>query len=371
MSSDENNLIAEQSPILSVRGLRTWFFTQRGIAPSVDNISFDIAEQETVCIVGESGCGKSVTALSLMKLVPDPPGEIVDGSIRFRSQELVHLNDKEMRKIRGNDISMIFQEPMSSLNPVYTVGDQIGESARLHLGASKKEARQMAIDMLGKVGISDPESRVDDYPHQMSGGMKQRVMIAMALTCNPELLIADEPTTALDVTIQAQILELINDIQERRGMSMLLITHDLGVVAEVADRVIVMYAGTIVEQAPVVDLFEKRAHPYTRGLFASLPSVADESRGRLPTIEGIVPSPHEFPSGCRFRSRCPFAGERCATERPELRAFADGHTVACHFAEEIAAGNRERTGPLRDNRVVRMKRDKSATGFTEEIGHSA
>lgn len=341
------------APILSVKNLRTWFFTSGGISPSVDDISFDVRRGETVCIVGESGCGKSVTALSLMRLIPEPPGEIVEGTIEFKSRDIVTLTNREMRGIRGNDISMIFQEPMSSLNPVYTVGDQIGESARLHLGSSKREARQIAIKMLRKVGIPDPETRVDDYPHQMSGGMKQRVMIAMALTCNPELLIADEPTTALDVTIQAQILELIGAIQKDRGMSILLITHDLGVVADVADRVIVMYAGTIVEEATVFDLFERRAHPYTLGLFASLPSVAGGHRERLPTIEGNVPGPLEFPSGCRFRSRCPYAEERCATERPVLREFAVRHRVACHFAESIGEGTKEKTGPCSDGRVVR------------------
>ena len=325
-------------PILELRDLQTHFFSEEGTARAVDGVNYAIKPGETLGVVGESGCGKSVTSLSIMQLVPSPPGKIVGGEILFRGQNLLDLDPSEMRRIRGNEISMIFQEPMTALNPVYTVGNQIMETVMLHQGLSKEEARRHAIDMLDKVGIPSPESRVDNYPHELSGGMRQRVMIAMAMACNPTLLIADEPTTALDVTIQAQILDLIRNLQEERGMSVLLITHDLGVVAETAHHVAVMYAGKVVEYADVTELFERPRHPYTIGLFRSLPDLAPPGE-RLATIEGIVPAATRFPSGCRFRTRCPLANEQCASEVPPLAPLPDqpGHTVACHRLEEAQA----------------------------------
>ena len=306
-------------PLLSVRDLRTWFFTDQGVAKAVDGVSFDVRERETLGIVGESGCGKTVTSLSLLGLLPRPPARIVEGSsIRFLGEELVGAAEKRLRALRGNDISMIFQEPMSSLNPVYAVGDQITEALRLHRRMGRKAARAEAIRLLDEVGIPEPERRIDDYPHQLSGGMRQRVMIAMALSCEPKLLIADEPTTALDVTIQAQILELLAALRESHGMAVLLITHDLGVVAEVCDRVVVMYAGQVVETGTVHEIFARPAHPYTRGLLGSLPSVAaavENPGGRLVSIPGTVPSPTAWPEGCRFRARCRWAREGC--ERPQ------------------------------------------------------
>jgi oligopeptide/dipeptide ABC transporter ATP-binding protein len=298
-------------PLLDVRDLSTWFHTDQGIARAVDGVSFEVRSGETLGIVGESGCGKTVTSLSILGLLPRPPAVIEAGSsIRFRGEELVGASEKRLRALRGNEISMIFQEPMSSLNPVYTVGDQIGEALRLHRSMSRKEARAEAVRLLAEVGIPEPDRRVDEYPHQLSGGMRQRVMIAMALSCEPELLIADEPTTALDVTIQAQILELLAALRDRHGMAVLLITHDLGVVAEVCDRVVVMYAGQVVETAGVHELFADPKHPYTRGLLDSLPTV--EHRGqRLKSIPGMVPSPIAWPDGCRFMERCPRAGEGC------------------------------------------------------------
>ncbi|MHC4375077.1 MAG: ABC transporter ATP-binding protein [Planctomycetota bacterium] len=322
-------------PILELRDLQTHFFSEEGTARAVDGVNYAIQPGETLGVVGESGCGKSVTSLSIMQLVPSPPGKIVGGEILFRGQNLLDLKASEMRRIRGNEISMIFQEPMTALNPVYTVGNQIMETVMLHQGLSKDQARRHAIEMLDKVGIPSPESRVDNYPHELSGGMRQRVMIAMAMACNPTLLIADEPTTALDVTIQAQILDLIRDLQEERGMSVLLITHDLGVVAETAHHVAVMYAGKVVEYADVTELFERPRHPYTIGLFRSLPDLAPPGE-RLATIDGIVPAATRFPSGCRFRTRCPLASDKCASEVPPLAPLPDqpGHTVACHHLEE-------------------------------------
>jgi peptide/nickel transport system ATP-binding protein/oligopeptide transport system ATP-binding protein len=334
--------------LLQVEGLRTYFFTDEGIVPAVDGVSFEIARGQTLGVVGESGCGKSVTALSIMDLIPQPPGRIVDGAIRFEGANLVELSQREMRRIRGNRIGMIFQEPMTSLNPVFTVGNQIVEAIQLHLHLRGREARELAIDMLTRVGIPDPTKRIDEYPHQMSGGMKQRVMIAMALVCSPALLIADEPTTALDVTIQAQILDLLQHLQDEFGMSIMLITHDLAVVAEVSDHVVVMYAGKVVEYADVVTLFELPAHPYTIGLFQSLPKLG-ERRDRLDTIPGIVPSPLDFPSGCRFRTRCKYATRRCGTREPELVRCGEGHTVACHYYEEVRAGTKEETGPFTED----------------------
>ncbi len=315
-------------PILSVRELQTYFFTDAGVARAVDGVSFDVYPGRTLALVGESGCGKSITALSILRLIPEPPGEIVGGSILFNGEDLLMMNSTDMRRLRGNDISMIFQEPMTSLNPVFRVGDQIGGVLRLHRGLSKSDARDSAIDLLKQVGIPTPESRVDDYPHQMSGGMRQRVMIAMALACDPKVLIADEPTTALDVTIQAQILELLRKLQRERGMAIILITHDLGVVAEAADDVAIMYAGRIAEKAPVRELFANRSHPYTQGLFESLPEIGAE-RERLHTIRGNVPPATQFPSGCRFHPRCPHAMRVCAEDDPKPFAVGPDHVAAC------------------------------------------
>jgi oligopeptide/dipeptide ABC transporter ATP-binding protein len=325
----------EGEDLLVLADLKTHFFTDEGVARAVDGVSYVVKRGETLGVVGESGCGKSVTALSVMRLIPDPPGRIVAGSIRFEGKDLASLSDEEMRMVRGNRIGMIFQEPMTSLNPVFTVGDQIIEAVMLHRKASYDDARGRAIEMLRLVGIPSPESRVDDYPHQMSGGMRQRVMIAMALSCDPRLLIADEPTTALDVTIQAQILELMRRLQDELGMSMLLITHDLGVVAQNAHHVAVMYAGKVVEYSGTREVFGNPRHPYTVGLFRSIPRLGVKV-ARLDTIPGTVPSALEFPEGCRFHNRCPFAVERCSREEPALREIAPGHTVACHFAEEVS-----------------------------------
>ena len=317
---------SDQTPILSLESLRVQM--EDGVAKAVDGVTYAIGPGETLSVVGESGSGKSVTALSIMGLVPTPPGVKAGGRIIFKGEDITHASDARMREIRGNEIAMIFQEPMTSLNPVYTVGDQIMEALQLHRGMSRRAARERAIHLLDLVGIPHPESRVDNYPHQMSGGMRQRVVIAMALACDPELLIADEPTTALDVTIQAQILDLMNDLQEKTGASILFITHDLGVVAEVSDHVAVMYAGKVVEYADVFTLYGAPRHPYTVGLFKSLPSV-DARAGRLTAIPGVVPSPMEFPAGCRFCTRCPVVEERCADEEPPLVEIGDGHTVAC------------------------------------------
>jgi oligopeptide/dipeptide ABC transporter ATP-binding protein len=322
-----------EDALLSLRDLKTWFYTDAGIVKAVDGVSYDIHRSRTLGVVGESGCGKSVTALSIMRLIPDPPGRIVGGEIRFEGRDLAKVPMKDMRDIRGKDIGMIFQEPMTSLNPVFTVGYQIMEPAVLHLGVSIQEARRLAIDVLDKVGIPSPEKRIDEYPHQLSGGMRQRVMIAMSLVCNPKLLIADEPTTALDVTIQAQILDLIRSLQDELGMAVLIITHDLGVVAEVSQDVVVMYAGKIVEYADVETLYERPAHPYTIGLFHALPRLGARKE-KLDTIAGEVPNPLEFPSGCKFHPRCPFAFERCKLEEPPISELASGHRAACWLIEE-------------------------------------
>src|SRR5688572_591971 len=317
--------------LIKVKDLRTSFFTPEGEVRAIDGISFEIGEGKTLGLVGESGCGKSVTSLSIMRLIASPPGKIVGGEILYRGRDLLKLKNEDMRKIRGNEISMIFQEPMTPLNPVFTPGHQIGEAIRLHQGLGKKETRQKAIDMLRLVKIADPESRVDAYPHQLSGGMRQRVMIAMALSCNPSLLIADEPTTALDVTIQAQILDLMKELQQKIGMALLLITHDLGVVAEQANDVAIMYAGKVVERASARAIFTRPLHPYTVGLLNSLPSASGEKKKRLDAIPGVVPSPLHLPSGCRFRDRCPRAADLCAQIEPQLLEREPGHTVACHF----------------------------------------
>jgi peptide/nickel transport system ATP-binding protein len=314
--------------LLEIRGLKTAFETSAGQAIAVDDVDFEVHEGETVGIVGESGCGKSVTALSIMRLVPSPPGRTLAGRMVFAGKDLLTLDDEAMRRVRGNDIAMIFQEPMTSLNPVFTVGSQIVEAIRLHRKVSKKEAAAEAVRMLTMVEIPDPARRFHDYPHQLSGGMRQRVMIAMALSCSPRLLIADEPTTALDVTIQAQILELLSALRKSTGMAVLLITHDLGVIAEHADRVLVMYAGRIIEQGKVPDVLANPVHPYTRGLLASQPGYAEPGQ-MLSTIRGIVPPLTRLPSGCRFRDRCEHARDTCATSDPRLVAIGAGHFAAC------------------------------------------
>ena len=316
-------------PLLSVRDLRAWFFTDQGVAKAVDGVSFEVREGETLGIVGESGCGKTVTSLALLGLLPVPPARVMDGSsVRFRGQELVGAHERSLRALRGNEISMVFQEPMSSLNPVFSVGDQIAETLRLHRGMDRRAARAEAVRLLDEVGIPEPARRVDEYPHQLSGGMRQRVMIAMAISCSPKLLIADEPTTALDVTIQAQILELLAELRRTLGMAVLLITHDLGVVAEVCDRVVVMYAGQVVETGTVEDIFVRPAHPYTRGLLGSLPSVGGAG-GRLVSIAGTVPSPLHWPEGCRFRARCGLAGEGCEAPQELVELGAHGRAARC------------------------------------------
>jgi peptide/nickel transport system ATP-binding protein len=321
------------TPLLSVRDLRAYFRTSHGLARAVDGVSFHVNAGETLGVVGESGCGKSVTALSLLRLIR-PPGTIEPGSrIEFEGRDLLALPDRELRAVRGNRIAMIFQEPMTALNPVFTVGDQIAEVARVHAGASRKAAWTRAVEMLELVGIPAPEQRAHEYPHQLSGGMRQRVMIAMALVMSPALVIADEPTTALDVTIQAQILELLAGLQQRLGTSIILITHDLGVVAEVASRVVVMYAGEVVEEAAVTDLFDRAHHPYTEGLLRAMPRVGQATE-RLAVIPGTVPPPTAWPAGCRFRDRCPYAWERCATEHPPLYQIGAGHVSRCHLADE-------------------------------------
>lgn len=318
----------KEDTLVSIRNLKTYFFTDDGVVKSVDDVTFNIGRGETLGLVGESGCGKSVTAMSILRLIPDPPGRIVGGQILFHEKDLTRVTDEEIRKIRGNKIAMIFQEPMTSLNPVYTVGDQIMESIVLHLGKSYQEAREMAIGVLGKVGIPAPDLRVDVYPHQMSGGMKQRVMIGMALVCNPELLIADEPTTALDVTIQAQILDLLRSLQEEYKTSILLITHDLGVIAEMAHRVVVMYASKVVEIAEVTELFGNPKHPYTIGLFNSIPKIDAEEK-RLQPIQGVVPNPLDFPKGCKFHPRCDQVMDRCGIDEPELILVSPDHWARC------------------------------------------
>ena len=320
-------------PLLQLLNLHTTFSTDAGEARAVDGVSLEVGAGETVGLVGESGCGKSVTALSILRLI-QPPGRIESGSeIRLEGRDLMSLSEREMRAVRGNRIAMVWQEPLSALNPVFTVGDQIAEVARVHAGASRADAKAKAIEMLRLVGIAAPEERADDYPHQLSGGMRQRVVIAMALVMSPSLLIADEPTTALDVTIQAQILELLRDVQQRMGMSVLLITHDLGVVAETASRVIVMYAGEVVEEAAVRDMFEAAHHPYTEGLLRAMPRVG-AIRERLMVIPGSVPPPTAWPTGCRFRDRCPYSWERCEREHPPLYQIGAGHVSRCHLAVE-------------------------------------
>jgi oligopeptide/dipeptide ABC transporter ATP-binding protein len=324
----------DNDTLLSVKDVSTYFFTEEGVAKAVQGVSFSISKGRTFALVGESGCGKSVTALSIMRLVSAPAGKIVSGEIIFGNRDLLRISERRMRTIRGNKIAMIFQEPMTCLNPVYTVGNQIVEAIRLHQRKSARQAWSDAVEMLRKAGISDPTQRVHEYPHQMSGGMRQRVMIAMAISCQPALLIADEPTTALDVTIQQQILDLLDQLQEQSGMSILLITHDLGVVAERADDVAVMYASRIAEVADSQRLFAEPLHPYTQGLLKSLPRLGYSAK-RLQTVPGIVPEPLHFPSGCKFHPRCPIghADKRCQTVEPELRQVQPGRCVSCWYAK--------------------------------------
>ncbi len=352
--------MSDNGAILTVRDLHTHFFTQDGVVKAVDGVSFAVAPRQTFALVGESGCGKSVTALSILRLVPHPPGRIVAGEIMLDGRALLGLTERQMREVRGKQVAMIFQEPMTSLNPVFTVGNQIVEAIQLHQKLPAGRARQRAVEMLAQVGIPEPAQRFREYPHQLSGGMRQRAMMAMALSCDPRLLIADEPTTALDVTIQAQILELLKDLQRRRGLSILLITHDLAVVAETADAVAVMYASKLVELAAVKPLFQRPLHPYTHGLFRSLPRLG-QKKSRLETIPGTVPNPLAFPTGCRFHPRCALTrslaagrpqadtvsitaqGEsapvlrRCAAAEPQLREVRPGHWAACWEAPGFAA----------------------------------
>ena len=329
--------------ILQVDDLQTHFFTAVGTVRAVDGVSYALKAGETLGVVGESGCGKSVSALSILRLVANPPGRIVGGSIAFEGRNLLEVSETEMERIRGNEISMIFQEPMTSLNPLFTVGRQVSEAIALHQGLSRREAMGRAVEMLRQVYIPEPERRVHAYPHQLSGGMRQRVMIAMALSCNPKVLIADEPTTALDVTIQAQILDLMRELQKTFGTAIVLITHDMGVVAENADRVVVMYAGRKVEEAPAADLFDNPGHPYTRGLLGSIPHLdtaaqSDGSRARLNEIKGMVPSLFDLPPGCSFAPRCGFATDRCRAEMPALAELRPAHWVACWHADRLLSG---------------------------------
>ncbi len=322
--------------LLEVDNLSTWFDTVAGTVKSVNGVTYQVRAGQTLGVVGESGCGKSVTALSIMRLLAMPPARFASGEVRYRGTNLLALSEKQMRGIRGNRISMIFQEPMTSLNPVLTVGRQIAETVMLHQKVGKREAMARATEMLRLVQIAEPERRVHEYPHQLSGGMRQRVMIALALSCNPEVLIADEPTTALDVTIQAQILELLRSLQEKLGMGIVMITHDLGVVAESCQRVVVMYAGRKVEEAPVAELFDRPLHPYTRALMASMPSM--NSSERLTEIPGMVPPLTQLGASCSFAPRCAYATERCRREVPALRGLGEDHVVACFEAERVAAG---------------------------------
>jgi peptide/nickel transport system ATP-binding protein len=317
--------------LLEIKGLKTYFFTDEGVVRAVDGIDLHIDKGETLGVVGESGCGKTVTALSIMKLIAMPPGRIVEGQILYQGRDLVPLPAAQMRKIRGKEISMVFQEPMTSLNPVFTVGEQIAEAIRLHEGLGRRDAMDKTVEMLKIVHMANPERRVKEYPHQLSGGMRQRVMIAMALSCHPHLLIADEPTTALDVTIQAQILDLLNELKAKLGMAVMLITHDMGVIAETAQRVVVMYAAKVAEEAPVRQLFKEPLHPYTQGLLRSIPRIdlAATKKQRLEAIAGVVPSLIDVPVGCRFAARCPHVKSVCTEKDPVIKEVSPGHKVAC------------------------------------------
>lgn len=323
------------SKVLEVKNLRTHFFTDRGVVKSADGVSFSIEKGKTLGIVGESGCGKSITSMSLMRLIPKP-GKIVEGEMILDGVDLAKVSEEEMLKIRGNDISMIFQEPMTSLNPVFTVGFQISEVLILHQKMSEEDARKKSIEMLKLVGIPRPEQIVDEYPFQLSGGMRQRVMIAMALACQPKVLIADEPTTALDVTIQAQILDLMNDLKKKTDTAILLITHDLGVVAEMCDHVVVMYSGKVVEEGDIHTIFANPMHPYTKGLMNSIPKLTDELE-ELESIDGAVPNPLKLPTGCYFNPRCKYATDECRAKQPELKDMGNGHKVSCFVAQKEGA----------------------------------
>lgn len=327
------------SKLLEVKNLKTYFYTDDGVATAVDDVSFEVDKGETLGLVGESGCGKSVSAMSIMRLIPNPPGKTVGGEVLFKGRDLLKISEKEMQSVRGNDIGMIFQEPMTSLNPVFTCGNQIEETLLLHQKISKAEAKEKAIEMLKLVGIPAPEQRYSEYPHQLSGGMRQRIMIAIALSCNPEILIADEPTTALDVTVQAQILELIKRLQNELGMGVIMITHDLGVIAEISKRVAVMYASKVAEYGDVNEIFYNPKHPYTLGLLNSIPKL-NKAKGRLATIEGSVPPPTNFPKGCHFCTRCIYAVDKCWAEQPPLFEVAPGHTAACWRIDDVAKLNK-------------------------------
>ena len=347
MESDSSisALVMERDPLLHVRGLRTHFKTDEGWVHAVDGVDLHIHEGETLGVVGESGCGKSVTAFSIMRLLPIPPARIAGGEILWQSRDLVKATEDDMRRIRAREIAIVFQEPMTSLNPVYSVGEQIAEVVRLHQNLGRRAALERAAEMLRLVHIPHPERRVHDFPHQFSGGMRQRVMIAMALSCEPKLLIADEPTTALDVTIQAQILELLGELKQKMGMAVMLITHAMGVIAETAQRVVVMYAGKVVEEAPVGQLFRSPLHPYTQGLIRSIPRIdmARAGKQRLEAIPGVVPSLLEPGPGCRFAARCPHAQPECVTDTPALRKVSSGHLVRCIFAEVPTTSRPART----------------------------
>ncbi|CAN5245936.1 ABC transporter ATP-binding protein [soil metagenome] len=323
-------------PLLDVKNLKTQFFTQDGVVRAVDDVSFDILPGETLGIVGESGCGKSITAMSIMRLIPSPPGKIVQGEILFKGEDIITMSDEEVRHIRGNEIAMIFQDPMTSLNPVLSINRQLGETLELHMGMNKSQARRRSIELLEMVGIPNAEERVNQYPHQFSGGMRQRVMIAMALSCNPSLLIADEPTTALDVTIQAQILDLMKTLQAEHNTAVMLITHDLGVVAGMSDRINVMYAGHVVETATAEELFANPRHPYTVGLLNSIPRLDSEVREKLDPIRGLPPDLIDLPDLCPFVPRCDYAREKCEQQNPPLLDVAPGHRSACWFWEEVS-----------------------------------
>ena len=325
---------SDKDKLLDVKDLKVYFYTEEGTVPAVDGLDFSLAAGETLAIVGESGCGKSVTAMSILRIVKSPPGKIESGSIKFEGQDLLQMHEKEMLQIRGNEISMIFQEPLTSLNPLFTIGNQIAESLKLHQNLKRSESKAIAIDLLRSVGIANPERVVDDYPHQLSGGMRQRAMIAMALACNPKILIADEPTTALDVTIQAQILHLINDIKKKRNTAVILITHDLGIVAQIAQNAMVMYAGLAVEYADVKTIFSDPRHPYTVGLLKSIP-VIGEKKEKLYNIQGAIPRGVDYPKGCRFAPRCDLAIPQCLERLPELTDIGDGHLVRCIRYKEV------------------------------------
>lgn len=336
MSDPDPNSPATSAPILEVRDLVTTFDTDSGTLTAVDGVSFQLHKGRTLGVVGESGCGKSVTAFSIMRLLPQPMGHIAGGQVLFEGRDLTKLPPEEMLKVRGNRMGMIFQEPMTALNPVHTIGRQLSEVFLLHRTKDKRAALRMSVDILDKVGIPSPEVRVGEYPHQLSGGMRQRVIIAMALACKPSVVIADEPTTALDVTIQAQILELMQGLQQEMGMAIMLITHDLGVIAEMCNDVVVMYAGRVAEAGPVEKIFASPSHPYTRGLLASIPRLEDERKTTLATIEGMVPSLADMPVGCRFQNRCPYRTEICQ-QQPPVEKVGPGHTVACHHWRELPA----------------------------------